>query len=98
MNYLLCLYSFVQFAYPPHRRFLEDKVQKLQIFEQFIEERMQKVREGECESDEFELEALGWRSSRANGRNGFPVFKTISGRENRQALISSVRLSLNSFF
>jgi len=53
------------------------------MFNQFIEERLEKVRTGEIESDEFELEALGWKTSRVHGKNGFPVFKSIGGSQNR---------------
>ncbi|OXA57993.1 DENN domain-containing protein 1B [Folsomia candida] len=77
---------FVQFAHPSHRQFITTKLLRLQIFQQFIEDRLLKIRAGECESDEFELEALGWRATRTNGRNGFPVFKSISGSQNRTAI------------
>lgn len=79
----ILFYRFIQFAHPAHRSFIENKLLKIQIFQQFVEERLEKVKSGEIESDEFELESLGWRSSRANGRNGFPVFKSIGGSQNR---------------
>lgn len=74
---------FVQFAHPTHREYIEKKLLKLQIFQQFVDERMEKIKSSMCESDEFELESLAWRSSRANGRNGLRVLGGLGKNQNR---------------
>ena len=75
--------SFVQFAHPSHRSYIQEKLLGLQIFQQFVDERLEKIKAGSCESDEFELEALAWRShSRSNGRNGLAL-KSIAGSQNK---------------
>jgi len=87
---------FVSFAHPSHRPFIQEKLLRLQIFHQFVEERLEKIKEGSSESDEFELESLAWRSSRANGRNGMAL-KTLAGNQNKvlkkagKAVIMSVK-------
>ncbi|ODN06480.1 DENN domain-containing protein 1A [Orchesella cincta] len=77
---------FVQFAHPTHREYIESKLLGLQIFQQFMDERLQKIKSGSCESDEFELESLAWRSSRANGRNGLRVLGSLGKTQNRTAI------------
>lgn len=44
---------------------------------------MDKIKSSMCESDEFELESLAWRSSRANGRNGLRVLGGLGKNQNR---------------
>lgn len=80
---MLTFFRFIQFAHPSHRAFITNKLQNLQIFRQFIDDRLQKIRKGECESDEFELEALAWKASRSNGKNGMQVLRSISSSQNR---------------
>ncbi|CAL8143656.1 unnamed protein product [Orchesella dallaii] len=96
---------FVQFAHPTHREYIESKLMKLQIFQQFMDERLQRIKSGSCESDEFELESLGWRSSRANGRNGLRVLGSLGKTQNRtaikkagKAVIMSVKRESESIF
>lgn len=79
---------FVRLAHPSNRNYIQEKLLKLQIFQQFIEERVDKVKNGNVESDEFELESLAWRSAAYRGggggiggsRNGL---KTMAGQQNK---------------
>lgn len=63
------------------------------MFQQFMEERLEKIKSGNCESDEFELESLAWRSSRANGRNGLRVLGGFGKNQNRYAFRTTKYLS-----
>lgn len=83
-------FRFVQFAHPLHRDYITTKLLKLQIFQQFVDERLEKIRSGSCESDEFELESLAWRSSRANGRNGLRVLGGLGKNQNRYAIFKLI--------
>ncbi|CAG7816562.1 unnamed protein product [Allacma fusca] len=88
---------FLNFAHHSHRPYLETKLLRLQIFQQFIDERLESIRNGSSVTDEFELESLAWRSSRANGRNGIPALRNLAGSQNKaikkagKAVIMSMR-------